>query len=272
MVSYYERIDRNLGIISLAEQEQLRAATVAIAGCGGMGGLIAASLARIGVGHLKISDNQNFDISNLNRQFASKTKTLGKNKAESTFSEIREIADDFEVDVVTSGITSDNVDDFVQGATIICDEIEFFEIKARILLHQTARKYGVPVLNCNVVGFGTRIFLFTPTSMTMEDFLEVDAETALTEDVVMRLVQRLAPRLPQDITKEVMKEWVCKQHKAPIFGGTPPISAGIIVDRLCLEIFGIQSRPWLQRLTPMPAYGYFDAGTFEAGIFEGKWW
>jgi molybdopterin/thiamine biosynthesis adenylyltransferase len=270
---YWQRIDRNLGIITPEEQRRLRGCTVAIAGCGGMGGYIAMLCARIGVGRIKITDNQNFDISNLNRQYAASLSTIGKNKALSTYVAIKEVVgDDVQVDFDVFGLNSDNADEFISDADFIFDEIEFFQINARILLHQAARRYQKKVLNCNVVGFGTRIFLFTPNSMTMEEFLEMDLETKISEEVVRRLLARLAPRLPQDFSEEVVEEWIFKQNKAPIFGATPAISSGVVVNQFVLNFLGCESRPWINLIPKMPAYGYFDVGSFEAGIVLGKWW
>src|SRR3989338_5770836 len=67
---YWERVDRNIGWITREEQALLRNATVGIAGCGGMGGMIAERLLRLGVGEMRIADPEVFDISNINRQFA----------------------------------------------------------------------------------------------------------------------------------------------------------------------------------------------------------
>jgi molybdopterin/thiamine biosynthesis adenylyltransferase len=270
---YWQRIDRNLGIITPDEQRRLRGCTVAIAGCGGMGGYIAMLCARIGVGRIKITDNQNFDISNLNRQYAASLSTMGKNKALSTYVAIKEVVgDDVQVDFDVFGLNSENAEEFVSDADFIFDEIEFFQINARILLHQAARRYQKKVLNCNVVGFGTRIFLFTPDSMTMEEFLEMDLETKISEEVVRRLLARLAPRLPKDFSEEIIEEWIFKQNKAPIFGATPAISSGVVVNQFVLNFLGCESRPWINLIPKMPAYGYLDAGSFEAGIVLGKWW
>lgn len=48
---------------------KLRAATVGIAGCGGLGSNCAVSLARVGVGKLIVADFDIVDRSNLNRQY-----------------------------------------------------------------------------------------------------------------------------------------------------------------------------------------------------------
>ncbi len=270
---YWRRVDRNLGIISIDEQERLRGCTVAIAGCGGMGGQIAVACARIGVGRIKISDNQSFDDSNLNRQYAASLHTLGESKALSTYAELKRIVgDDIEVECDVHGVNAGNVDDFVSDADFIFDEIEFFQLCPRILLHQAARRHGKKVLNCNVVGFGSRIFLFTPDSMTMEEFLGVDENTLLTEAVIRRILSRLAPNLPPDFSNEVVEDWIIRQQKAPIFGATPLLSTGLVMDRFVLEFLGTSRRPWVRAIPPMPAYGYLDVALMEAGVVVGKWW
>lgn len=53
---YREMVNRNIGVISVEEQEKLRKSCVAVAGCGGMGGLSAEQLVRLGVGRVKIAD------------------------------------------------------------------------------------------------------------------------------------------------------------------------------------------------------------------------
>jgi tRNA A37 threonylcarbamoyladenosine dehydratase len=57
MGNQYQAIfSRNMGLFWEAEQEALRKSTVAIAGVGGVGGLAAERLIRLGIGGLKITD------------------------------------------------------------------------------------------------------------------------------------------------------------------------------------------------------------------------
>ncbi|MGE0742732.1 MAG: ThiF family adenylyltransferase [Hyphomonadaceae bacterium] len=80
--SYAEMTTRNLGFVTEADQEKLRAAHVFIPGVGGMGGACFASLLRAGVGNFTIADIDTFEISNLNRQVFAFTDTAGRLKAE----------------------------------------------------------------------------------------------------------------------------------------------------------------------------------------------
>ena len=78
---YRERIDRNIGWITKEEQKMLRTKAIGIAGCGGMGGLLAQIFIRLGIGEIHIADCEVFDVSNLNRQFAAARGTIGVSKA-----------------------------------------------------------------------------------------------------------------------------------------------------------------------------------------------
>jgi tRNA A37 threonylcarbamoyladenosine dehydratase len=72
---------RNRGLISDVEQRRLAASTVLIAGVGGVGGRVAETMARVGIGHLIVTDPDQFAVSNLNRQAGCTRETLGRNKA-----------------------------------------------------------------------------------------------------------------------------------------------------------------------------------------------
>ena len=56
------------GPIGKEGQEQLRAATVTIIGCGALGTVLANNLGRAGVGHLIIADRDYIELNNLQRQ------------------------------------------------------------------------------------------------------------------------------------------------------------------------------------------------------------
>ena len=60
--------ERNYGVFSPEEQEKLRNANVLIIGSGGIGGIVAISLARSGVENMTIYEYDAFQVSNLNRQ------------------------------------------------------------------------------------------------------------------------------------------------------------------------------------------------------------
>ena len=279
--SYYaERVDRNIGWITEKEQSMLRNATIGVAGCGGMGAQLAEKFLRLGVGEIRIADNEVFDASNINRQFAATRKTIGKSKAFETAKILREVTDDNTVVVYPQGICEATVDAFISGCDVICDEIEFWAIAARILLHQCARNAEVPVFNCNTIGFGTRLFLFTPESQTVEEAIGFTFEEACeleetirsgtaSEDDKKRLMEQLLvgliPELPDYCPEDGFRKRLLEEGKASIIATNPPLATGFLADRVLLYLLrNSELRPGITETPVTPSYLYFDAAMMVA--------
>ena len=79
MINRYARTEMLLGKEAM---EKLNQAHVAVFGIGGVGGYVVEALARSGVGHLDIIDNDTVSITNINRQIIATHKTLGKYKVD----------------------------------------------------------------------------------------------------------------------------------------------------------------------------------------------
>ena len=79
MENQFSRTERLLGKENM---EKLSAARVCIFGIGGVGGYVVEALARSGVGHLELVDNDVVCLSNLNRQIIATHQTLGQYKVD----------------------------------------------------------------------------------------------------------------------------------------------------------------------------------------------
>ena len=292
---YNERTDRNIGWISREEQEMLRGSTVGIAGTGGMGGLIAATLVRLGVGTVKIADCEEFDVSNINRQFAATKNTVGISKAFATAHMIRDIADDTTLVVYPQGITEETVDHFLDGCDIVCDEIEFWATGARVLLHQQARALRIPMINCDTVGHRTYLFYFTHDGMPIEEALGFDyaeakylqeraqkgTATALEKRKVMdAIIKVFMPEVPEYSLNTNLfsnqKNWderLFNEGKAMIIPTNPPMASGFTANHV---LFQLLKQSNIQRtihdLPKMPGYIMFDAAHMQTDRVEETWW
>lgn len=294
---YYERVDRNVGWLTRREQELLRYATVGIAGCGGMGGLLAATLLRAGVGHLKIADLEVFDHSNINRQFAANQDSVGLPKVIETARMLRQIASDTNLYVYPEGISEETAEDFAQDCDVICDEIEFWAVASRLALHDAIGNTDTVILNGNSVGMGTRLFRFTAKSeFSMSNLLmmnlgeasileqkirEKTATPANIQRVQSAVLTGLVPEIPEYIadpevfsTADQVVSRLMTEGKAPIVASNPPMATGFLANHVLLEILR-QKSPLKRRVTyppDMPGYLFFDAATMEAKVVEGTWW
>lgn len=137
---------RHEGLLGLAEVERLGKSTVAIAGVGGIGGRVAEVLARSGIGSLRVADPDTFTVSNLNRQAASTLHNLGVNKAVAVAEMCRAVSPLVSVDIWQSGVTSENVDDFVAGATVLVDGTDYTRPSIGLRLARSAAARGIPVV------------------------------------------------------------------------------------------------------------------------------
>ena len=125
--------------------QRFSSATVAICGLGGLGSNIAIALARAGVGKLRLIDFDRVDITNLHRQQYKATQ-IGKCKAESLASNLREISPYTEVEAVIEKITEENFAVLLKGADIICEAFDSAEAKAMLVngvLEQLPHSYLV---------------------------------------------------------------------------------------------------------------------------------
>jgi molybdopterin/thiamine biosynthesis adenylyltransferase len=293
---YQQRIDRNIGFITPSEQEALSFATVGIAGCGGMGGLLAATLLRAGIGTMKIADPETFEASNINRQFAARTNSIGLSKAMETAKQLREIASDTSIHVYPEGIGEATVKDFVSGCDVIADELEFWAVGARLLLHEHLPRRAV-ILNGNSVGMGTRLFRFTSQSewkmhhllgmdLTTGKLLQDRIQAGNATDAEIKQVQEavllgLVPDLPEYMmdtglfsTRASVQKRLREEGRAPILATNPPMATGFLANHVILEILRKRSplRRKVQYAPDMPGYLYFDAALMRAEVRQTIWW
>ena len=76
-IKYPKRYNRNFHSLSQQDQEKLAKSTVAVVGCGGLGGYMAEELSRLGIGRLILIDGDQHDETNINRQLTATELTLG---------------------------------------------------------------------------------------------------------------------------------------------------------------------------------------------------
>lgn len=182
--TYNESFRRNIGLVSLSEQELLRNATVGVAGLGGVGGLHMATLARMGVGGFHVADFDTFELANINRQYGATTKTIGRKKAEVMKEIVEDINPSARVKIFSDGITEANVVEFLTGLNVVIDGIDFFEIDARRLLFNTARKMGIYAITCGPIGFGATLQTFSPTGMSFDEYFAIKDNMSYAQKIV----------------------------------------------------------------------------------------
>jgi molybdopterin/thiamine biosynthesis adenylyltransferase len=154
------RYERNHPAISENEQETLARKRVIVAGCGGLGGYIVEALGRIGVGHITVVDGDVFADSNLNRQLYSSEETLGQPKPLCAERRMKTVNPGITIRPVCENLTADNAEALLRGQDVAIDALD--NGKARLLLAQTARSLGIPLVSGAISGWRGRVLVLYP--------------------------------------------------------------------------------------------------------------
>ena len=192
---YAEAFSRNLGWLTPQEQTQLGNTRVAVAGMGGAGGVHVQALARLGIGALTLTDFDQFELANFNRQAGAAMSTVGQPKVEVMRQHAQDINPDMDIRVFPDGLSQDNLAEYLDGASLLIDAIDFFANDIRPLMYEAARQKGIPVVCSAPLGAGASLITFMPDGMRFEDYFGFEGAGDVLRAV--RFLVGMSPRLPQ---------------------------------------------------------------------------
>lgn len=195
----YERaFSRNIGLVTLKEQDRLKNACVALPGLGGVGGTHIQALARMGIESFRLADPDTFDVVNFNRQLGATLSTIGQNKAAVMADEAAQINPNAKIKTFPEGITRENIEAFLDGVDVVVDGLEFFRIEIRRMLHRTCREKNIPVVMAGPIGFGAAVFVFMPGSASFDEHFAIDDEMTRAEQL-LAFALGLTPGMVSDV-------------------------------------------------------------------------
>jgi glutamyl-tRNA reductase len=99
---------------------------VLIIGLGGVGGICAEMIARAGVGKMTIVDNDNIDLSNINRQIPALHSTAGQSKAKVLGARLKDINPELDLTILEIFIKEDLTRDLLSKVKIIMIDIDHY--------------------------------------------------------------------------------------------------------------------------------------------------
>ena len=99
-------------VIGKENQEKLKNSKVVVFGVGGVGSYVVEGLARAGIGHIVIVDNDTVSESNINRQLIALHSTIGKNKVDVVKERVLDINPNAIVESYTEFVMPDSQDFF----------------------------------------------------------------------------------------------------------------------------------------------------------------
>jgi adenylyltransferase/sulfurtransferase len=149
-----ERFSRQIRFAPLGQngQENLAVATAVIVGCGALGTVQAALLARAGIGNLRLIDRDYVEESNLQRQLLYSEADARESlpKAEAARRHLLEANSAVHIEAQISDLNPENVADLLAGAAVVLDGTDNFE--TRLLINDYAVRHGVPWIYGAAVG------------------------------------------------------------------------------------------------------------------------
>lgn len=196
MFNYQDAFSRNIGWLTEQEQLSLKSKRIATAGAGGVGSEHLVTLARLGIGKFQISDFDEYEVHNFNRQAGAFMSTINQPKVDVMQKVIEDINPEAEINSFPEGINENNVDEFLQDVDVYIDSLDYFALNARKLVYQKCYEKNIPVVTAAPIGMGVALLCFTPDSMNYEEYFRFDDCKDENEQLVKFLIG-LSPSLMQ---------------------------------------------------------------------------
>jgi molybdopterin-synthase adenylyltransferase len=152
----------NFNGIGIEGQKLLNKAKILLIGCGALGTVIANSLARAGVGYLRIVDRDFVEMSNLHRQILFDEEDVNNNmpKVEAAGQKLRKINSSIEIETIIKDVNSITIENLTEGMDLIIDGTDNF--KTRYLINDVAFAKNIPWIYGGAIGSTGIVKSFIP--------------------------------------------------------------------------------------------------------------
>ena len=242
---YFRGFSMNIGWITREEQEKLRASRIAIAGLGGVGGAHLITLCRLGIANFNISDFDDFDVHNINRQAGAFMPFMGQPKLETMASMAKDINPELDIRLFPQGVKPDNVDEFLRDVDVYVDGLDFFALPARRMVFSKCREKGIPVLTAAPLGMGVALLYFSPGGMSAEDYFKWEGHDL--QEQFARFIAGLSPAMMQRNYLVVPEAVNFQEKRGPSTVMACDLCAGVMgasVLKILLRRGSLKAAPW----------------------------
>lgn len=119
--------------------------SIAVVGVGAVGGFALESLARSGIGKIKLVDFDTVSETNINRQIIATHSTIGQNKVDVAKNRVLDINPNCQVTALNMFASSENYLEIFEGVDLVLDCIDSLNPKCSLL--EAAVKNNVPIVS-----------------------------------------------------------------------------------------------------------------------------
>ena len=161
------RYQRNRKALSVSDQLTLLRSSVAVIGCGGLGGYVIEELARLGVGRLVVIDPDVFEEHNLNRQLLCSPANLGTAKVDAAVRRVADINPAVSVTPERVAFSRKNGPELLAGSSVAVDALD--NIPVRLELAETCARSGIPLVHGAIAGWYGHVATLMPGDTTLRE-------------------------------------------------------------------------------------------------------
>ena len=177
--------------IGIEGQEKLRAARALVIGAGGLGSPIALYLAAAGVGTLTLCDDDNVDLTNLQRQIVHRTDAIGRPKVASARDTLAGVNPETRVEMVASRVAGDELDELVARADVVIDGCDNFT--TRHAVNRACVKHKKALVSGAGVRFDGQVAVFDMRDATAPCYACLFPEDTQSEEMRCAVMGVFAP-------------------------------------------------------------------------------
>ena len=156
------QFSRNFPALSHAQQLQLQNSHVLVVGCGGLGGSILETLARLGVGELTVVDSDRLEVSNLNRQILATHEAIGQSKVSAAEARVKAICPTIRFHGCEHLFSPENALELLSGKDLVMDALD--NIPDRLILEEFCAQTGLTIIHGAVQGWTAQVSVIPPGS------------------------------------------------------------------------------------------------------------
>jgi molybdopterin/thiamine biosynthesis adenylyltransferase len=247
---YNEAFSRNLGVLTKTEQDKIKQFKIAIPGMGGVGGSHLISLVRQGFENFIISDEDEYEMKNFNRQFGADMKTIGEQKTSAMKKKALEINPNCNIEILDGFVTEKNLDHFLKDVDFALDSIDFFCLEIKRKYFNRAHELNIPLMTAGPIGFGTAYLIFLPTGPTYDQYFNVSDNTSYT-DHIGSFYAGLCPKSIQKAYVQYEKKEILDDKKpGSSIAGVSAASAAVVTNvvKILLKKGNVKPVPYYHQM------------------------
>jgi molybdopterin/thiamine biosynthesis adenylyltransferase len=177
--------------VGIEGQERLLKSRALVIGAGGLGSPVALYLASAGVGEIRLCDNDNVDLTNLQRQIVHRSDAIGQRKVDSARATLAAINAEARVIPIAERVAGERLEELVAAADVVIDGCDNFI--TRHAVNRACVRSGKPLVSGAAVRFDGQVSVFDMRDATSPCYHCLFPETGENEDMRCAVMGVFAP-------------------------------------------------------------------------------